>query len=69
MSTGMGPITVVLATDSFLIGDGLAAILAENPDELAVGDFPSGPVPTECGGSKPHAECAAAAFGSDETTY
>ena len=55
--------TVVLATDSFLIGDGLAAILAENPDELAVGDFPSGPVPTECGGSEPHAECAAAACG------
>ncbi|MYW66120.1 DNA-binding response regulator, partial [Streptomyces sp. SID8379] len=31
------PLTVVLATDSFLIGDGLAALLADTPDIKIVG--------------------------------
>jgi DNA-binding NarL/FixJ family response regulator len=31
------PVTVVLATDSFLIGDGLAALLADTPDVKIVG--------------------------------
>jgi DNA-binding NarL/FixJ family response regulator len=31
------PVTVVLATDSFLIGDGLAALLADSPDVKIVG--------------------------------
>ena len=37
MSPDHGPITVVLATDSFLIGDGLAALLADNDDVKVVG--------------------------------
>jgi DNA-binding NarL/FixJ family response regulator len=37
MSPDHGPITVVLATDSLLIGDGLAALLAENDDVKVVG--------------------------------
>lgn len=32
-----GPITVVLATDSYLIGEGLAALLAENDDVKIIG--------------------------------
>lgn len=37
MSRDQGPITVVLATDSFLIGDGLAALLAERDDVKVIG--------------------------------
>lgn len=37
MSRGDGPITVVLATDSFLIGDGLACLLAGIDDVDVVG--------------------------------
>jgi DNA-binding NarL/FixJ family response regulator len=37
MSPEQGPITVVLATDSFLIGDGLAALLANVADVEVVG--------------------------------
>jgi DNA-binding NarL/FixJ family response regulator len=37
MSPEQGPITVVLATDSFLIGDGLAALLANVADIEVVG--------------------------------
>jgi DNA-binding NarL/FixJ family response regulator len=37
MSPDQGPITVVLATDSLLIGDGLAALLAETTDVKVVG--------------------------------
>ena len=37
MSPDEGPITVVLATDSFLIGDGLAALLAVRDDVEVVG--------------------------------
>lgn len=37
MSNLEGPITVVLATDNFLIGDGLAALLAGRPEVEVVG--------------------------------
>ncbi len=37
MSLDQGPITVVLATDSFLIGDGLAALLVDVTDIEVVG--------------------------------
>src|SRR5664279_445385 len=37
MSPDHGPITVVLATDSFLIGEGLAALLADNDDVKVIG--------------------------------
>jgi len=37
MIQGGNPITVVLATDSFLLGDGLAAILEDVPDITIVG--------------------------------
>ena len=37
MSNDQDPITVVLASDSFLIGDGLASLLADVPDVEVVG--------------------------------
>jgi DNA-binding NarL/FixJ family response regulator len=37
MPVDHGPITLVLATDSFLIGDGLAALLAGNGDVKVIG--------------------------------
>ena len=37
MSSDEHPITVVLATDSCLLGDGLVALLAEHPDVTVVG--------------------------------
>lgn len=37
MSNLEGPITVVLATDNFLVGDGLAALLAGRPEVEVVG--------------------------------
>ncbi|WP_327664965.1 MULTISPECIES: response regulator transcription factor [unclassified Streptomyces] len=37
MAPDSTPLTVVLATDSFLIGDGLAALLADAPDVKIVG--------------------------------
>jgi len=37
MSPDQGPITVVLATDSYLLGDGLASLLADVDDVEVVG--------------------------------
>jgi hypothetical protein len=50
MSHNQGPIRIVLATDSFLIGDGLASLLVGIADIEVVGRFtcpPPSPSPRD----------------------